>query len=68
MQFSFMLEETTDVIFILRQLQEKYLVKKKDLYLTFVNMEKAFDGVPRDIIRWTLTKLCVEEWLICFVL
>ena len=33
---------TADVIFILRQLQEKYLENDKDLYLVFVDLEKVF--------------------------
>ena len=34
---------TTDAIFILRQMQEKYLAKKKELWMAFVDLEKAFD-------------------------
>ena len=33
---------TTSTIFILRQLQEKYLAKKKILYVAFVHLKKAF--------------------------
>src|SRR5664279_2379204 len=48
MQFGFMADKgTTDAIFVVRQLQEKYLAKKKDLWMAFVNLEKAFDRVPR---------------------
>ena len=36
---------TTDAIFIVRQLQEKYLAAKKPLYFTFFDLEKAFDRV-----------------------
>jgi hypothetical protein len=44
MQFGFMAGKwTTDAIFIVRQLQEKYLVKRKDLWMAFVDLEKAFD-------------------------
>ena len=47
MQFGFMPGRgTTDAIFIVRQLQEKYLAKKKDLWMAFVDLEKAFNGVP----------------------
>ena len=35
------------LIFILHQLQEKHLGKHKPLYFAFVNLEKAFDNVPR---------------------
>ena len=48
MQFGFMPGRgTTDAIFIIRQLQEKYLAAKKSLYMAFVDLEKAFDRVPK---------------------
>src|SRR5208282_3981284 len=34
---------TTDAIFIVRQIQEKFLAQKKDLWMAFVDLEKAFD-------------------------
>ena len=44
MQFGFTSgEKTTDVIFIVRQMQQKYLTKKKELWMAFVDLEKAFD-------------------------
>ena len=59
---------TTDAIFIVRQLQEKYLHKNKDLYMVFVDLEKAFDRVPREIVQWAMRKLGVEEWLVRIVM
>ena len=42
MQFGFMPGRgTSDAIFILRQLQEKYIGKRKDLYFVFVDLETA---------------------------
>ena len=38
---------TTDAIFIIHQLQEKYLANKKNLYCVFVDIEKAFDRAPQ---------------------
>ena len=38
---------TTDAIFVIRQLQEKYLAANKRLYMAFVDLEKAFDQSSR---------------------
>ena len=47
MQLGFMAgKSTTDAIFIVRQLQEKYLARNKELWMAFVDLEKAFDRVP----------------------
>ena len=65
MQFGFVLGRgTTDAIFIIRQLQEKYISANKPLYFTFVDLEKAFDGVPRKVLWWALRSLGVEEWAV----
>ena len=39
---------TIDMIFKARQLQEKYQEQNVDLYMTFVDLTKAFDTVSRD--------------------
>ena len=41
---------TIDSIFIIRQLQEKVLEKRGKLFLTFLDLEKAYDRVPRDVV------------------
>ena len=41
---------TTDAIFVQKQLQEKYLAANKRLYMAFVDLEKASDGVPQKVI------------------
>ena len=65
MQFGFIPGRgTTDAIFIIYQLQEKYLAVNKPLYLAFVDLEKAFDFVPRKVIWWPMRKLGAEEWAI----
>ena len=58
---------TTDAIFVVRLLQEKYLAVNKRLYMAFVDLEKAFDRVPRKVIWWALRKLGVEEWIVQLV-
>ena len=37
---------TTDTMFVVRQLQEKYLAANKRLYMAFVDLVMAFDRVP----------------------
>ena len=50
MQFGLMSGKgTVDAIFIVRQLQQKFMEKRKDLFYAFVDLEKAFDRVPRDV-------------------
>jgi len=69
MQFGFMERKgTTDTIFIVRQMQEKFRAKGKKLYFGFVDLEKAFDRVPKEVIRWAMHKLGVEEWLVSAVM
>ena len=68
MQFGFVPgKSTTDAIFLVRQLQEKYLAKDKPLYMAFVDLEKAFDRIPRSLIWWALRKLGIDEWLVSAV-
>ena len=66
MQFDFISGKgITDTIFIVHQLQEKYLAKKKDLWMAFIDLENAFDRVPRrEVLWWALREVEVEEWLI----
>jgi len=45
-------------------MQEKFKAKGRKLYFGFVDLEKAFDRVRREVIRWTVCKLGVEEWLV----
>ena len=54
----------SDAIFIVRQLQEKYLAKKKDLWMAFVDLEKAFDRVSREAVWWALRSVTVGKWLV----
>ena len=69
MQFGFMPGRgTTDAIFIARQVQEKFIARNKTLYLAFIDLEKAFDRVPRTVVKWALRKVGVEEWLISTIM
>ena len=45
-------------------MQEKFGAKKKELFLAFVDLEKDFDRVPREAIRWASRRLKLPERLI----
>ena len=68
MQFGFSPGKgTTDAVFIIQQLQEKRIEVHKDLFLTFIYLEKAYDRVPRDLVYWCLRRGGVPEKLVRLV-
>jgi len=44
------------------------LGKTRRLYLAFVDLEKDFDRVPREVVKWALRKEGVPEWLVAMVM
>jgi len=48
-------------------MQEKFRAKRKKLYFDFVDLEKAFHRVPREVMRRAMHKLRVEEWSVSAV-
>jgi Reverse transcriptase (RNA-dependent DNA polymerase)/Endonuclease-reverse transcriptase len=52
---------TIDLIFTIRNMMEKKWEKREDLYMTFLDLEKAFDNLPREKVWECLRKKEVEE-------
>ncbi|GKD69888.1 retrovirus-related pol polyprotein LINE-1, partial [Tanacetum coccineum] len=54
-QFGFISEwSTTEVIHLLISLMEKYRERQRDLHMAFLDLEKAYDSVPRELLWRTL--------------
>ena len=65
MQFGSMLViGTIDALFMLRRMQEEHHAKGKTLYMCFVDLEKAFDRVPRKVMELTLKKKGILDILV----
>jgi hypothetical protein len=56
-QFGFMPERSTmEAIFLIRQLMERCREQKKDLHIFFIDLEKAYEKVSRNIIWWKVSR------------
>ena len=65
MQFGFKPGKgTMDAIFIVRRMQEEYQKKDTKFYMCFVDMEKAFDRVPRKVMEWAMRKKGLSEVIV----
>ena len=55
---------TIDAEFILRRQKEELHAKGKKLYMCFVDLEKAFDRVPRKVLEWPMRKKVMPDVLV----
>ena len=56
-------ERTVNVVFVLRNLSEKFRAKNK-LFFVFADLEKAFDQLPREDNCFALRRKDVQEYLV----
>ena len=63
-QYGFMPRRgTVDAVFVLRRLSQKFGAKNNKLLFIFVDLEKDFDRVPREVICFALRRNDVPEYL-----
>ncbi|KAK3532174.1 hypothetical protein QTP86_009195 [Hemibagrus guttatus] len=67
-QYGFMpRKSTTDAIFALRILMEKYRDGQRELHCLFVDLEKVYDRVPREELWYCMRKSGVAEKTLNFI-
>jgi hypothetical protein len=67
-QFGFMPGRSTmDAIFLIRQLMERCREQKKDMHMIFIDLEKAYDKVTRNVMWWALQKHKVSSKYITLI-
>ena len=52
---------TTDTMFALTMLMEKYREGQRELHCVFVNLEKAYDSVPWEAVWYCMRKSGIVE-------
>ena len=69
MQFSFLHEkERVNAVFILRSLQEERRVRGIKLYTFFLELDKAFESVPKKVFKMVMRKKEILEVLVVWMM
>jgi hypothetical protein len=67
-QFAFMTGKLTmEAIFSISQLMKRCREQKKDLYMIFIDLEKTYDKVTRNVMWWDLQKHKVSSKYITLI-
>jgi hypothetical protein len=67
-QFGFMLGRLNmKTIFLIWQLMKRCREQKKDMYMVFIDLEKTYDKVPRNVMWWALQKYKVSTKYIILI-
>jgi hypothetical protein len=46
-----------ETIFLIRQLMKRCRQQKKDMHIIFIDLKKAYDKVPKNVMWWALHKV-----------
>jgi Reverse transcriptase (RNA-dependent DNA polymerase) len=67
-QFGFILwRSIKEAIFLIRQLIEIYREQKNDLHMIFIDLEKTYDKISKNIMWWALQKKRVPTKYVTFI-
>jgi Reverse transcriptase (RNA-dependent DNA polymerase) len=67
-QFGFMPGRSTmEVISLIKQLMERHREQKNDLHMIFIDLEKAYDKIRRNIMCWALKRKLVPTMYVTLI-